>query len=1241
MIRGLLLLGWLLGAAALAYGENLLHDASFEHDAPGIVRTGYNRYGPLRDATATRLASQPPEAAKGADDVEDLLADEQNTPALPWRRVRGAGVAWHGQTALLGNLKDSLPLQLEVAGGAYVFSVYARASGTDVLQLRVEDIRGRKGEIRHDQKKAFTLGTEWQRCAFPVQVVDGPVTLFLELLGKGTVWVDAVQFEAGTEATAFALHPWEQDPPRELAAHGQPLYPKQIQRVDIAYVDQVLHGLAPPTWAGSAAPAGQAGSLPLTIARPADGVPGPASGGIPLPVGQLFDPAHADVVDSQGASLGPQLRVLSRHVTDGSVQMLLIDLPPLPPETACTLRYGPAVQRPAATSPLQVAETAEAITVTTGPLAFTVPRGRGQLFSRLAWDANGDGTFSADEELLTARPEQGPFTADGLGRLYWGSGGAPETVTVEEAGPVRVSIHVAGWHREPGGRALFRYSVRLHATAGSAALRLEHTFSNEQQPYATVLGGAGVRFAFAPGVFARATLGEGPALTPAADETLAVLDGQQLLRLRGPKVTTSKYAPSGWLTLSGPRVGLTALIREWPWMPPKEYAWHPTEGLDLCVWPRHLTGGLAVPAGLARSHRLWLDFHGPDLPAAQLAARRATLLGDTLVQAAPAVYCNSTVFGKLAIKDAERFPEVEHFIARPGEGTFGRFPRPGEYAWHDFIHYGDDRGDMGFGNLETMLDHCMWLLYVRSLDPWYYRRAHDAALHYRDVDMCHPWGQTRVHSHNHTLTPWDCSHDWIKGLLEHYLLTGDNRSLEVAHEYGRWLLSVPTSYKVSTGSRRWTRIVQNLADLYRITGQRAYYDSFAARIALAEELRGAQRDVSLFQLNAREDGKTSYGRLGMEQFYGLCGLEEMAKATGDARWRELLVSEMSFLLGDREAKGPLTDPASFAAWGREQGRTVSSGRHRLFYSLLGYLFELTGEQKYLDAALNAAFFETTRSDWKDWWPNQGWADDVLIAYGLYHAQELGLGAEDERELRAEAVGQGLPKAMKDPDFEATAMGGWAGGKEVMAAKSFSYMDVLKDEAVKRAGSRSLTIQETRQIGQTRELDRSKREWPLELTGNQFLVEQPGWYVLQGYVRFRKHGRPNLMLHLDGTASDARRVVDTGLPALLPRVVYPNILGLDGKAPAAEAGQVPLAERDATVQALETALDDAPRLDPEAVWWRFRLPFELTEPTKVRLILQYCYGLMPPGQVWFDEFSLEPLPAPPAAEAAKPAAVPAP
>ena len=124
-------------------------------------------------------------------------------------------------------------------------------------------------------------------------------------------------------------------------------------------------------------------------------------------------------------------------------------------------------------------------------------------------------------------------------------------------------------------------------------------------------------------------------------------------------------------------------------------------------------------------------------------------------------------------------------------------PRLGTYGvlnWGDwnFPHYRDNaEGCDGWGNLEYDLPQVLGLLWAATGDPIARDEFIAATRHYRDVDIIHAmpshsdWvGMNHPHKMSHfaveATNQIDLGHTWVEGLLTHYRLTGETRSLAAA-----------------------------------------------------------------------------------------------------------------------------------------------------------------------------------------------------------------------------------------------------------------------------------------------------------------------------------------------------------------------------------------------------------------------------------------------------------------------------
>jgi len=243
---------------------------------------------------------------------------------------------------------------------------------------------------------------------------------------------------------------------------------------------------------GAACASAKAWEIPLDV-REGRGKGGLryVTSGVPLLPGQAGEAAGLTLARRDAAgkltAVPSQMRVLARWwAGDNSIRWLLVDFQT---DIGAKEQQGfvltdarlPAAQPPAR---LTVDQTDDAITITTGPARFVVPR-RGYTFLRgAAVDANGDGQFAAGEELLDASSDCGTMLEDCFGQAYT-SGMGTTAVEVIEAGPMRVRVRARGVHKAPPekgySRGMYQYDVFMDFFAGSASILSDVVLGNNFQ----------------------------------------------------------------------------------------------------------------------------------------------------------------------------------------------------------------------------------------------------------------------------------------------------------------------------------------------------------------------------------------------------------------------------------------------------------------------------------------------------------------------------------------------------------------------------------------------------------------------------------------------------------------------------------------------------------------------------------------------------------------------------------------
>jgi hypothetical protein len=239
---------------------------------------------------------------------------------------------------------------------------------------------------------------------------------------------------------------------------------------------------------------------------------------------------------------------------------------------------------PAPTTPLQVQQTGELITVNTGVMVFSVHRRahagleevrlispEGALGEPLL--ASGGGAFLRDErnfDYTSARDEQ-------------------TSVTIEEAGPLRVTILATGWYTSSEAERTCLYQTRYTAFAGQPRIDVHHrtviTFDTDKK----LLRELG--FALRPVGALQYGFGvDGKTVGGALPEKETVWlhqDKDDHLRLgQGEAATGEGRRSDGWVTVKTTRGSIAVSVRNLWQLFPKELEVG-RDGLYLHAWPRH------------------------------------------------------------------------------------------------------------------------------------------------------------------------------------------------------------------------------------------------------------------------------------------------------------------------------------------------------------------------------------------------------------------------------------------------------------------------------------------------------------------------------------------------------------------------------------------------------------------------------------------------------------------------------
>jgi hypothetical protein len=275
---------------------------------------------------------------------------------------------------------------------------------------------------------------------------------------------------------------------------------------------------------------------------------------------------------------------------DGSVRWLLVDW--LATAAADrTVPYTLTSEAPlvAAESDtrIRIAENADAITVSTGPLRFRVSKRRFSIIEEASiGTTDHKGQFREEWKALVPDPRRDALItieesfADTAGQRYeYGLGGdclaslGCYTARVEESGPLSAVIRCDGTYRlaSPMGPYAeyepFRFTLRLYCSAGQAALRFLHTFVVTHAVDQVRIKEIALRIPHNLGDGVRlfgTDVADGTVETDEVDVCMSQHHAEQWVMSSGvTRLATGAHAP-GWGALLAPdrRTGLLIAIRQ-------------------------------------------------------------------------------------------------------------------------------------------------------------------------------------------------------------------------------------------------------------------------------------------------------------------------------------------------------------------------------------------------------------------------------------------------------------------------------------------------------------------------------------------------------------------------------------------------------------------------------------------------------------------------------------------------------
>lgn len=648
-----------------------------------------------------------------------------------------------------------------------VFSFYTQAEqpgSIDVMLHPLEtDMHGTNAPIYRKQfsltpgnwKRNWIISPKGKRTPPPQQF--NFYRMEIRNSGKTPVWIDAVQLEQGT------VEPGKFTDQRDSSS-----------RINIHPM------VSPERYKGLKQGTNRKqGSIPLQVLNPSDSSLQNAvvSGGIPFPKGELFRTTGLGIFDGSGKEIPAQFTPLAFRPFDGSILALKVDFQAelKAGKQSFTLKYG-LPERPEDRKDL-ACRTGKIIRIDSGMLKLDLEPGRQPLLNGLP------------VRCMVKTPDGKTHTA------------APDTVELEENGPLSCTVLIRG-------KAEITYELRLTAFAGKPYLRVDYSFENgfvpKKTPLMKTLRAIWLELPGGTAWSADRFSGTGNGILIQRHAR----SGQQEWDVFEEKDRTVTIHPG--IKLSGrASSGKTTVRIEKLWENAPRGFGFGNETLKCWLWPENGVNPLDLPLGLSASMRLWINPDGTELPEEKMPLllpenrwlRRSSVFGD--LESAAELKSGFPRAWKL-IDSAFRAEQREAAVCNTyGYGDFGDF---GSRAW--------------ITNHETAAVRNLWTRYLRTGAYEDFDIAQDHTRHQREIDMCHAGRFMKgVYPHytwTHINYNFHTGHFWLTGLVSHYLLTGDRRTLDTI--IGAASVLIQKSVLKYKRGRERHRMLFHLAEIYELTG---------------------------------------------------------------------------------------------------------------------------------------------------------------------------------------------------------------------------------------------------------------------------------------------------------------------------------------------------------------------------------------------------------------------------------------
>ncbi|NLH16205.1 MAG: SUMF1/EgtB/PvdO family nonheme iron enzyme [Phycisphaerae bacterium] len=549
--------------------------------------------------------------------------------------------------------------------------------------------------------------------------------------------------------------------------------------------------------------------IPITIV----GVPrqkGLVRTGFPLPEGMFCNPKMIQLLDSSRNPASLQVKILSQW-PDGSIRWLLAEYDANAGETR-TLEINNSEVTETNVSTTETIDPAKILASWFKPWPVTNIKVKplpGPLCS--VWEGDKDQVlFKETDLLMKVQTESGSEQWQSLQDENHRITPSANMLKDEQGGTLVDSDH------KPTG---FHYTLQTELMREGPQMRMCLTVTHavaRKQPYETpnpVVKVKDIRWVFRPaGEITAVRFGSESGVVDVPVDSEVVLDQPDELHYTierpGQKPIEGTRSP-GWLGVqANGRWTKFGLRHFWQNCPKQLFVSKDNFGVRLWAGKEPFEW----EGGLAKTHEVVLEMSLDKPETMHLDPLRAVI--------PPAWVCGTKAAGALMPRTPESLESLPYWEARR-QIDMQQFVNGMPFGFRDFgdgYMGGPYKGKNAYMDLEYDIPWNFLMQFLRTGDVWYLNQAEVMVRHQADIDTENAAGFQWKHSPQHTTTQAELGHVFIRGLLLHYLLTGEIRSLETAEKIGKWIAGQLERGEGLGNERQIGWSLYALSGLYEVTG---------------------------------------------------------------------------------------------------------------------------------------------------------------------------------------------------------------------------------------------------------------------------------------------------------------------------------------------------------------------------------------------------------------------------------------